>query len=155
MKYTLKSSTTKVALQHMSKKTLYELIRKLGKSFSNTIDTPDNNIDSIMRYYAVGAFNHVEIIEQTIRDIFNEIELKNFDGMLPIKNEKPIPQITILKSGYYLKWVDKKKWELFTNENKSTNIFVIGRSQQLERKLIERLPNYSDVNISLDEPIVI
>ena len=135
MKYSLLSSTTKVALQHMSKKILYQLIKKLGSSFSNRIDTPDTNIDSIMRYYAVGAFNHVEIIEKTIRNRFNEIELKAFDGILPIKKDITIPPNTTLRSGYYFKWVSKRKWELFTCEGVTTDIFIVGRSRQLEKKL--------------------
>jgi len=140
MKYTLLSSTIKVALQHMSKQLLYQLIKKLGSSFCNRIDTPDNNIDSIMRYYAVGAFNHVEIIEKTIRNQFNEIELKTFDGMLPIKKDITIHPNTTLRSGYYFKWVSKRNWELFTFEGVTTNIFIVGRSRQLEKKLIERFP---------------
>lgn len=80
-KNTLHSHTTKVALQHMSKKALYQLIRSLGRSFSNRLDTPSHNIDSIMRYYAVGAFNHVEIIENTIKNRFTENQISKFSEM--------------------------------------------------------------------------
>ena len=144
MKYSLLSSTTKVALQHMSKKILYQLIKKLGSSFSNRIDTPDTNIDSIMRYYAVGAFNHVEIIEKTIRDYFNENELKTFEGILPIKKDITIPPNVTLRTGYYFIWISKRKWELFTCEGITTSIFIIGRSCQLEKKLLQNsklIPN--------------
>ena len=96
--YTLKSSTTKVALQHMSKKTLYQLIRKLGRSFSNRLDTPEHNIASIMRYYAVGAFNHVEIIENTIMNRFKENQILKFSEMKPIKETKVMKKLFFLEA---------------------------------------------------------
>lgn len=153
--YTLKSSTTKVALQHMSKKALYQLIRKLGRSFSNRLDTPEHNIASIMHYYAVGAFNHVEIIENTIMNRFKENQILKFSEMKPIKViVNPHPNV-FTKSGYYFVWKYKKTWELYSNEGSSMNIITIGRSTNIERKLIQRFPDYYSENFKLISRVVI
>ena len=72
----------------------------MGRSFSNRIDTPEHNIASIMRYYAVGAFNHVEIIEDTIKKRFKEADLKKFSDMIPIKNISDPHPLVRLKSGF-------------------------------------------------------
>lgn len=153
--YTLKSSTTKVALQHMSKKTLYQLIRKLGRSFSNRLDTPEHNIASIMRYYAVGAFNHVAIIENAVKSRFNESQILKFSDMKPIKEiVNPHPNV-FTKSGYYFVWKYKKTWELYSNEGNSMNIITIGRSTNIERKLIQRFPDYYSENFKLEHQVTI
>ena len=135
-KYTLAARTVKVALQHMSKKAVYQLIYRLGRSFSNRIDTQENNISSIMRYYAVGAFNHVEIIENTIRNCFNEEKLSEFSNLIRIKNEYPVNPNVILHNGYYCKWVSKRKWVVYTPKGEKTDLFVFGKRKQVESLVI-------------------
>lgn len=147
--YTLQPRTTKVALQHLSKKALYELIRRLGRSFSNRLDTPEHNIASIMRYYAVGAFNHVEIIEDTIKKRFKEADLNKFSDMIPIKNISDPHPLVRLKSGFYFQWKSKKTWELYSIDGNSMNLFVIGKARNIERKLVGKYPDYLSDNFVL------